>query len=209
MPLTPVYYILRVTRMLSENQCLFVQVYRALKQPGQVFSRHTTVVLITTEVLFKVFVFIIHRSIKSHQSSCQFILLHLFTVSHAAVKGCSQTSFHVYVVSIPGWSCSTYVLFIQQKRHRWEPEFRAQTTNRSLWYVLIDWWTLMTLNGAWRHNTPHHYCLAKWSGESVPWKAGTAKFVLLILMSQPEFTCYDHGAGKTPKDSSLIVLYCS
>lgn len=86
MPLTRVYCILRVMRMLSENQCLFVQVYRALKQPGQVFSRHTTTVLITTEVLFKVFVFILHRPIKSHQSPCQFILLRLFTVSHAAVR---------------------------------------------------------------------------------------------------------------------------
>ena len=48
--------ILGVTRILSKNQYLFVQVCRALN-PDQVFSNHITMVLITTEALFSRFLF--------------------------------------------------------------------------------------------------------------------------------------------------------
>ena len=101
------------------------------------------------------------------------------------------------------------ILVILQKRQTWEPEVRARTINRSLWYVLMDQWTLLTLNGAWRHSSPHHRYLVRWPAETVPWRAGTAKFALLILICQPEFACYDHRLEQTLKDGSLTAFHCS
>lgn len=43
----------------------------------------------------------------------------------------------------------------------WELKVRAQTKNRSPEHILIDWWTLLTLNG-WRHSNSHHHYLPVW-----------------------------------------------
>lgn len=77
--------LLGVTRMLSKNQYLFVQVCKELKQPNQVFSRHYGVDHYRI-LLFKIFVFIAQRTVELHQSSSQPILLHLCNVLEIAAS---------------------------------------------------------------------------------------------------------------------------
>ena len=129
--------------------------------------------------LFKIFVFMPHRTVKLHQSSSQPVLLHFCTglATAASFSCCGERVLGILqdVVGLPGWSCSAYTLVILQKRHKWEPEVKAWTINRSLYYVLINRWTPLTLNGAWRHSTPQHHLFGKVTCRNCPLESRNCK----------------------------------